>query len=388
MRTRLCTTVLMGLLTTACVSGTSANLGSGTAGPVVVVTSGGPIGAACATEDLIGCALGSKGKVRCQSGLWVDDGACAQGETCIESKVDGVVSATQCGVPPTLRDQRAVLCAKASACGGKVDFDKCMNPMTQTMINKSIAVSGLIGPQDLLVQGLEAFASCLKNATDCSAVETCLAGSVPACESNSADSCVGSVARMCSGGSTYSADCGKVGLPCTKVSSGILSVLFCGAAPSCSNPGAVTCSGNVAKSCVAISADTAFETKVDCAGLGGTCNPAGGASLSQYNVCVFGGGAPCDKASFLGKCSGSVATNCVNGKTVAIDCGLALATCEEQTTGSGKGEADCTYTPNCQTALVQDCADGMVKFCDGASGVRGFSCAKAGLKCESGQCRF
>ena len=385
---RCCLVGMCGALAWGCVTGPSGAVGVVSAGSVALPTSGGTVGSACASEDQLGCAPGSKSKVRCTSGAWVSDGACSSAETCIETKAEGAVTATACGVPPTSREQRAVLCAKATACGGQVDFDECMNPPTQAMISKQIAIVGVIGPEELLSMSLDSYAGCLSAAADCPAVKACLAGSVPLCESNSADSCIGSVARVCSGNGTYPVDCSKVGLPCSKISSGNISALFCGSAPNCSTPGTFSCSGSVAKGCVALGKSSAFEVKVDCAGLGATCNPAGHASLNQQDVCVFSGGLACDAATFVGQCSGSVATNCVNGKTLAIDCGLTLASCAPKTKSSGKVEATCTFMPNCPSSLDQDCADGMVKFCDGGSGVRGFSCAKAGLQCKGGLCQF
>ncbi len=373
----------------ACVATSTGSSGGGGGGAAVVPVNGGAVASACTQEDQIGCAPGSLIRVRCKGGAWTQEEVCSTGKACTETlDPQGKVTATVCAMPVTSRESKAILCARASACVKPMTFSECMNPPTSTLISKQIAVSGLTGPEDLLATQVDARSACLLAATDCKAVQACFAAGVTACESNTADSCVGSVARICTGGATYSVDCASVGLPCTSVKAGGVGILTCGSLPTCTQLGTATCNGSVAQGCIGLDKTTGVQIKVDCGVLGGTCTASGQLSLDPNSVCQVGPGGACDEATFVPTCQGNSLKACVKGKLQQLDCSLVAGTCALSTDADGKPVAECTATPNCPSSLPNDCAGNAVQFCDGSLGARSFDCTKAGLKCSSGKCQF
>lgn len=325
--------------------------------------------------------------MRCKGGAWTDDGKCDSGQTCQETKSSGEVVATQCLTPPTLRGDRAAVCAKAAHCTN-VWFGDCMNPPPTSFVTGAVKAFGLIKPSKLLFLEVDAKFSCLQSATKCTAVQACFAGSVPKCASDLDDACLGSVARICSDGATMASDCAKVGLPCSLVGGGGKTEVLCTSGQKCTPSPTVTCSGAVATSCIPTdkSSSSGFALSIDCAYFGGTCTAGAKADDDFDDVCTFGG-TPCTDGT-PDVCKGSVLHECQKGKLQAFDCGKFGTTCEVVTVEGTTG-ARCTSTPGCSNA-DGGCKDGSITFCDGSSGLRAFSCAKTGMVCKANgfECEF
>lgn len=364
---------------------------SGASGPATAASSGGVVGGACAIEGALGCAPGAKAKVKCQSGQWIDDGACGSGETCSETKQNGSVTATACAIPPSSNASRAIACAKASACLGAMDFGDCMTPVTPTIWAGLWHAMGFGLPQNLVPLEFDSRSGCIGAAKDCAGVRACFASGVPACQSDSDSACFGTVARVCENGATMAVDCAKISLPCATIGT----ETFCGNLPSCSTPGTIQCQGNKAHLCVGDKSGGAVSLVVDCNVLGGQCDPTAKATKPD-GVC--NGGAPtCNVLGFKQNCQGTRLTQCKidaegqagDGHVLVQDCATYGQVCEfkSDSNAAGGGKATCTSTPNCAGEV--GCKDGVMHYCEGSTGMHSFSCATAGMVCgTSGECEF
>lgn len=357
----------------------SAPMGGGGGGTSAPVTSGGAVGATCPKDDQIGCAPGALAKVRCKNAQWIADGACATGTQCLETKTDGVVVATACILPSTLRTNRAIACAKAAACGTGLSFSTCMNPPSSSVITAVAKAFGYFEAGKGGIFDLEAKIGCYSSAKDCAAVTACVAGSVAKCASNDADACVGSVARICSGGATIAVDCAAVGLGCSMVEGQPM----CGSLPNCTNPKSVTCQGDTAKVCLPVGkGGQSYEISMNCAYFGGKCDGSAKAQ-ADLDVCNFATGATCDQTTYKAICQGNHQLKCSSGKVQMLDCASFGEVCEVKA-----GVAHCTITTHCDGG--SGCEGGLYKFCDGSLGLRSFDCSKAGMICPvgGGKCEF
>ncbi|MBI5607836.1 MAG: hypothetical protein HY902_03040 [Deltaproteobacteria bacterium] len=371
------------LTTSACVTANQGGGGGGTA----VVTSGGAVGSTCPKEDQIGCAPGATGKVRCKNAVWVSDGACKTGETCIETKSGDSVTATQCTVPPTARVDRAITCAKASHCLSG-SFSTCMNPMPIAVAQKISAVTGLAEAKQLLYYGIDSYASCIKAAKDCAAVEACVKSGTLDCSASQA-TCNGSKLVYCEGKTPTAVDCAAVGLPCATVTSekgG--SIAVCAKTSPCSSPKTLSCSGAIAKACMAGGNGQNFAIEMNCGLIGGTCD-ANAPFDDDPDACVMPGNEACDDTSFAKSCVGNVANTCKNGKVAKLDCSLIGMTCQATTDSSGKTvSAGCKLPGSCPTTYSPVPSEATtVQFCEGGS-YASFDCALAGMEYSGYECQF
>ncbi len=373
------------ILLAACQTTTGA---TSLAGPA---TSGGAVGAACTTEGGLGCAPGAKGKVKCQGGKWVDDGACNTGETCSETKQSGSVTATTCAVPPASDSNRAIACAKAGFCMNTMGFSDCMTPMSPTILANLWHAMGVGVPQSLVTLEFASHAGCVGAAKDCAGVRACFATGAPACQNDNDSACFGSVARVCESGGTITTDCADIGMSCSKMGNQAI----CGTLPACSAPSTVKCQGNKAQLCMPNKTGGAVALVVDCDALGGKCDPAAN-PMNIDSVCN-GGEPTCDRLTFTESCQGTRATACKldpsnpngGGHVMVQDCATYGAVCEFKAGNGqpGEGKATCTTTPNCVGDV--GCTGGIMHYCEGSQGLHSFDCATAGMVCgSSNACEF
>ncbi|MBM4346448.1 MAG: hypothetical protein FJ100_23980 [Deltaproteobacteria bacterium] len=372
------------LALSACVTGGGAG-GSG-GGQVVVPVSGGPIGATCPKEDQIGCAPGANAKVRCKSGVWVDDGICSTSESCVETKSGELVTATQCATPPTANTSRAIMCAKADHCL-PMSFSTCMHPPSPATAAKVASLMGVFEPDDLLMLNLDKWQTCIAAATDCAGVRQCTKGGNLACPGNGqkASTCSGSMAQFCQDTTSIAVDCGLVGLPCVSFDIGGAMAAMCGKLAPCSAPKTFACSGSVAKVCSKVSDTLSLSFDIDCGQLGAACDPTAKFD-DDPDVCKFPGGATCDPETFVESCSGTKATECKSGKTRVLDCAALGAVCVISNS-LPVANASCSTSPACAGGSSSS-SDNLVKFCDGPAGYRSFDCALAGMEFSGFGCKF
>ncbi|MBM4345716.1 MAG: hypothetical protein FJ100_20270 [Deltaproteobacteria bacterium] len=366
-------------------TGSGSGTGTGTGTGAAVAVSGGAAGSSCPKDDQIGCAPGATEKVRCKNGNWVSDGKCETPSSCVETKVDGVVTSTACEVPPTSRTSDAIACVKADACLIGVSMSECMNPAVTALIKPLAQITGTMPAKELMPFRVAQVKSCIAAAKSCAEVHNCAKGGTHACTATDTQACTGSVAQLCSGGVPFALDCAQIGMPCSLLP-GSKPKAVCAAIGTCDAPETFTCSGAVAKACASTGTPVNAQITINCGLAGGTCDPTAKFD-DDPDVCRFGSGAPCDSASFVESCSGSVVKDCSKGKVVEVDCGKLGMACKASPSSSGGSIAACTPTPACPLVYSLPSASKVV-FCDGAAGLRSFDCALAGMKYAGGECAF
>lgn len=375
--------LLAGLICAAVAACTTASPGGGGGGGAIL-TSGGAVGSTCPKQDQIGCAPDLKHKVRCTNGVWVSDGACGNGESCVETKPGSDVVATQCVVPTTSRLDRATMCAKASACLSG-SFSSCMNPPPLATMQKMAQAMGMVEPKQLLYYGIDAYASCIRAAKDCEGVRACVKSGTSDC-SNDLETCSGTKLSYCEGSTSVALDCAQVGLPCFGVTDGGKSMAVCGRFSSCSAPKTISCAGSTAKACEKVSSNLNMAVEMDCGLLGGTCDPAAPFD-DDPDVCKLPGGETCDAATYVSSCQGNFYTHCNKGKTSKLDCSLIGMACVSKTDGAGKViSAGCKVPGSCDGSQAPDTTN-LLTFCEGGKYVS-FDCALAGMVFNGAECAF
>lgn len=378
----------------SCVSGNTVG-GTGTIAAQVIPTSGGALGTTCPKEDQIGCAPGSKAKVRCKGGAWVDDGICAGFESCSETKNGSDVVATVCKVPPTKHQDRAMWCAKAGACL-KGSFSSCMNPPPITAMQKTAAITGIIEPEDLLAHSLAPYANCIQTAKDCDGVRACVKSGSLSCTGQSTGSCTGSKATFCEKTTPVTVDCSLVGLPChhLTISEGGKSanLALCANLAPCSAPKTVTCNGAMASSCLPLTPSNSMAIQINCGLLGTACDPAAKFD-DDPDVCKTPPGPACDSQTYVATCTGNVRKTCSSkGMVTEFDCAKVGLSCVLLDGGSNPYPS-CKVPTTCgdftsSTGIPAGYTDTVITFCDGMSGVATFDCALAGMKSNGYECSF
>jgi len=376
------------LMLPSCTTGGSGGGGGG--GAAWQPGSGGDVGASCPQKaEGIACTADLSAKVRCKDGAWLDDGACAKGLKCVETKAtdgSGTIIATACVAPPTANPSLAAACARYDACYSEGGVGECMEIMSQanawTQLWKKLA--WLPEMDDMAILQVPAKQSCLLAAKDCAAVSACFTAGVPkyGCGGGKVVGCTGSVAWFCENGVPLTIDCSLFGMPCRTVTD---QISFCAHQPDCSaGKKGTTCKGTVAHICKQADATTFDGWTIDCAGIGMTCLPE--VNDDDPDVCGQAGAASCDVDTFKKRCEGNVLVECNEGQELRMDCGLIARKCTVEGF-SGDADADCRRTNLCPTdkdgdPLPDSCQGNVLTFCDGKT-VASLDCAKYGMTCKA-----
>jgi len=325
----------------------------------VPATSGGAVDASCATDASIACAPGSKQKVRCTGGKWQDDGACATGTSCIETKSAGVVVATKCAVPSTGRADLAAACAKILHCRGSSgsSMGKCVSEATFVSQIRLLYTKLGVAPadaDDLVRLHAGSHTACLAGAKSCAAVGACVGGG-QACGANVPGGCKGSVAWKCKSGVPFAFDCAGLGLQCGMIDDDA----FCGQPTPCTGPDGISCSGDVALLCRGDKAKGFSGVKINCSGMGLTCS--GG--KDTFLGCVPKSQPACDPATYVDHCAGNTRLRCKKNLVAADDCSLTGQQClvtpdvTPPATQCSYG-LGCTAEPKCDGTRLEYCEAG------------------------------
>lgn len=373
--------MVLALVLTACATAPSG--GGGLGGPVVPATSGGAPGSTCPTDGGIACAPGAMQKVRCTGGAWTDDGACASGTTCQETKDgSGKVVATACVTPPSTNVGFAAACAKALGCTGETgsSMDRCVNRAAHGAQIKALYTKlGVVLDLDdaVVYDDLASHTGCLATAKSCDDVGKCLGGGQSCAVLKSG--CAGNLAWKCAGGQPLALDCATLGLQCGLIAGNA----GCGHPVACSGPEGITCSGDTATICLKDKAKGFAGAQITCGGLGLGCSPQ--ADLG----CTAKGEPDCAPATFVDHCEGNVRKRCKSSGTVASDdCGLTGETCFATKDAAGNQHTSCDYGQGCDDAPA--CDGTRLEYCEAGKRVS-YDCAAGGMKCDPtsvATCRF
>lgn len=381
-------------LPTAC----SSSIGGG-AQAAAPLPSGGPVGTSCGAEGSIGCAPGFASKVRCTGGKWADDGVCAAGQTCQESKNGTAVTWTACAYPPPDAPELAAACAKVVACSeGAVSMAACREnaavaPLLEAYFQKT---GGIVIPSkagDITV--IAAAAPCFAKAASCDAVEQCYPTTPGSCSAGGVspsgeEGCIGTVGWECVDGKRRGYDCARLGMSCK---------MF-GDRAGCHRPASVCqagdnkviCQGSTAAVCAqedGMNLDFAFS----CGALGLTCSPLAKPDDEIDDVCVAANAKACDSSDFERRCEGNVLMRCRKGLEFPDNCAIYGRVCGVVDDGMGSSYATCTWPggASCDDTPAS-CEGDQLTFCDRTS-LRTFHCGSIGMKCvtddlDAAHCAF
>ncbi len=375
--------------TVACVAGGGGGgTSSGGGGGVQAVASGGAVGANCPAEDSIGCAPGFGEKVRCKGGLWVSDGKCDAGASCVETAKGPTVTATRCAFKTFAEPGRAVACMQLAPCGFDAGWISCASFNLTAAAGPSSYVAKFGGAykvrsiaDDMLST---ATLSCLQTAASCGAVGSCISGPLGACKAGEVAGCSGSVGWECgTGGVRWSVDCAAVGLQCMPYGKDTL----CGTPATGCQPGmtGVACKGDDANVCIT-EGGVSIGFAIHCGAAGMTCGPTSKVD-DDLDACAPKSAVPCDAATFVAHCDGNKRVRCKGGLQVAFDCGLQGGTCKVETAPDPVDNHAACKAPPSACSGPSTCDGDLVNFC--ANGVRySVDCAQWGLKCGHSEAAY
>ena len=334
------------------------------------IASGGEAGSACGTDKALACAPGNQQRVRCQGRVWVDDGKCDLGQSCIETKENGVVTATSCAFPLTTTAATGAACSKLLACRMLGLMGECVADLAHSSQRIGLAAAYGVVPDiaAAAASNMWGVSGCVAVAKDCAAVNACF---VPTCAGN-AGGCEGGVAWQCVNGTRSSLNCTALGLTCIVPKPGSA---LCGRPLACDAVSA-RCQADIAEVCQQPPGGNLYGLKLYCASLGMGCNAGSGGGPP----CVDKPPTPCAAASFTSRCVGNRLQSCVDGWITSSDCAATGMVCNALASDArapGQG-AECGFASPCLGAAT--CAGGRLTYCQEGKRVT-LDCSQFGMRC-------